>query len=126
MSEEDKNEHKLKPLDLDFEEILKIVEADFGDYRKAYEIEKYIKRCFRVACEFYLRYKDNPELLMREKSEIYLHLREICPSYEGNGGCKVDHTVCRFPACVWFSWRSVDLRKYNDWLFKLAFKSVLD
>ena len=123
---EEKDMNELKSLDLDFGEILKIIEDDFGDFRKAYEIEKYIKQRIKVACEFYLKYKDNPELLMREKSEIYLCLREICPSYEGNGGCKVDHTVCRFPTCAWFSWRSVDLRKYNDWVFKLAFKSILD
>jgi len=101
MSEEDKNEHKLKPLDLNFGEILKIVEADFGDYRKAYEIEKYIKRCFRVACEFYLKYKDEPELLFEEKREYRVILAHLFGDEK-------------------------DTSRYNEWLFKLAFKSILD
>ena len=86
-----------KFLDLDFGKILKIIEADFGDYRKTYEIEKYIKQSIRVACKFYLKYKDNPKLLMKERNEI-------CPSY----------------------WENMDLNKYNDWLFKKTFKCVLN
>jgi len=98
---EEKDMNELKPLDLDFGEILKIIEADFGDFRKAYEIEKYIKQCIRVACEFYLKYKDEPELLFEEKREYRVILAYLFGDEK-------------------------DTSRYNEWLFKLAFKSVLD
>ncbi len=123
MSEEDKNGHKLKSLDLDFGEILKIVEADFGDFRKAYEIEKYIKQRIRVACEFYLRYKDDPELLIKEypeyKKEIEERNKEFLSVTENLKQSLIPDVV----KGVVLSFKH---KEYNDWLFKLAFKSVLD
>ena len=60
-----------------------------------------IKQRIRVACEFYLRYKDEPELLFEEKREYRVILAHLF------GDDK-------------------DTSRYNEWLFKLAFKSVLD
>ena len=51
----------------------------------------------KSACEFYLRYKDKPHLLIQEY-----------PKYEKQARKFLD-----------------DVEKYNDWLFKLAFGGVL-
>jgi len=56
-----------------------------------------LKQRLKSACEFYLRYKDKPELLIKEYPEYKEELDE-----EG----------------WWFS------SEYNNWLFKLAFKDV--
>ena len=70
-----------QPLDLDLE--MKIVEqiakagleADmpaevFDRYKEVIKITlPIIKQRLKSACEFYLRYKDNPELLMKEYPE---------------------------------------------------------
>jgi len=98
--------NELKPLDLDFGEILKIVEADFGDYRKAYEIEKYIKQRIKAVCEFYLRYKDKPALFSDEQFTIDWKYDRLTGTYIVELGNRYT--------------------EYNYWLFKLAFKSVLD
>ena len=62
------------------------------------EIEWIIRQHLKSACEFYLRYKDKPHLLIREY-----------PKYEKQARKFID-----------------DVEKYNDWLFKLAFGGVLD
>ena len=98
------SEHELKPLD--FEEILKIIEDKFGDYRKAYEIEKYIKQRIRAICEFYLRYKDKPALFSEEQFSIKW-------SYDRLTGTYIVDLGNRYT-------------EYNYWLFKLAFKGVLE
>jgi len=120
---EEKDMNELKPLDLDFKEIVRIIEADFGDYRKAYEIEKYIKRCFRVACEFYLRYKDDPELLIKEypeyKKEMEERNKEFLSIVENLKQSLIPDVV----KGVVLSFKH---KEYNNWLFKLVFKSVLD
>ena len=130
--------------DLDFDNIMEefflkhkqFSEKDFPafweDYKKSPIVED-IRCIFKIWKEriksrfaFYLRYKDNPKLLAEERPEEYSCLRELCPSYEKEGGCKVDHTLCIFPRCVWFSWRCVDLEKYNEWLLKLVFEDSND
>jgi len=108
---------KPQPLDLDFKTILEIIRnPNAGDYTKAYAIENYIKQCIKSACEFYSRYKDNPELLIQEH-----------PEYE--------NTLTRFlkdlPFAVPFNEKMFnplyfDYKKYNKWLFNLAFKSVFE
>ena len=106
MSEENNNEHELKSLDLDFGEILKIIEADFGDYRKAYKIEKYIKQRIKAVCEFYLRYKDKPALFSDEQFTIDWKYDRLTGTYIVELGNRYT--------------------EYNYWLFKLAFKNILD
>jgi DNA repair exonuclease SbcCD nuclease subunit len=67
-----------------------------------------IKQRIKSACEFYLRYKDNPNLLSREREDLHKIAFRIF-------GYKLVH--------------SVEFHKikdeYNEWLFKLAFKGVL-
>ena len=129
-------------LDLDFENTMKefflkhkqFSEKDFSAFWEDYKTSPIVEdiRCIfeiwkeRVKSKFafYLRYKDNPKLLANEQPEEYSYLRVLCPSYEGEGDCKVDHTLCTFPRCVWFSWKDIDLKEYNYWLFRKVFGSV--
>ena len=92
--------------DLDFGEILKIVEGNFRDYRKAYEIERYVKQRIRAACEFYLKYKDKPALFSEEQFSIKWNYDRLTGTYIVN--LENGYT------------------EYNYWLFKLAFKNILE
>ena len=56
-----------------------------------------IKQRLKSACEFYLRYKDNPELLINEHPKYEKEIQKL--------------------------WKNKNFTAtYNDWLFKLAFK----
>jgi len=68
------------------------------------DIDK-IKQRLKSACEFYLRYKDNPELLIKEHPELK------CKKLEG-----------------WiFDFKGGVIEEdYFEWLFKLAFKGVME
>jgi len=74
------------------------------------ETIKEITQRLKSACEFYLRYKDKPELLKKEqkiefklKSEIWAKKRVF--NFVRNGKKYID---------------------YNEWLFKLAFKPMFE
>ena len=74
-----------------------------------------IKQRIKSACKFYLRYKDNPELLLKEypkyKSEFVIKCLTLCLPKER----------------IWLKDGTIaDKNKYNEWLFKLAFKAVLE
>ena len=58
-------------------------------------------KSFRDVCDFYLRYKDKPELLFEEKREYRLTLTHFFDDDK-------------------------NMSRYNEWLFKLAFKSILE
>ena len=62
-----------------------------------------VKEQIKSACEFFLRYKDNPEKFLDEHPE---YTEEVCEK-------------CGHPYVIY-----EDL--FNDWLFKLVFKPVLD
>ena len=64
----------------------------------------------KLACEFYLRYKDNPKLLISEHKKYY-------DDVVGNFFRSFDSKTLE---------EYYDIDKYNEWLFKLAFKDVLD
>ena len=69
-------------------------------------IEK-IKQHIKQACEFYLRYKDKPKLLAKEYPNI-----------------RVSEEA--FPYFFKTSFSKIKVKfKYNEWLFKLAFKEIL-
>ena len=80
-----------------------------------------IKQRIKSACEFYLRYKDRPELLIKEHPEYLEELKKKCmPRIEEMLSCmklqvKTNEEV--FVVCY---------DKYNSWLFKLAFKLVFE
>ena len=108
---------KLQPLDLEEIEkmldMIAIVGEDFSEegadevlrLRKQKFMQE-LKQGLKSACEFYLQYKDKPELLSKEQPEI-------AKKFDGIGLPHGD-TIYVF------------LTHYNDWLFKLVFKSVLE
>jgi len=74
---------------------------------------KEIKQRIKSACNFYLRYKDNPELLIKEH-----------PEYEAEF-INSDFKLVRFPlppmeTAFFIELEDGELDKYNTWLFKLA------
>jgi len=85
---------------IDAEEIQEVVEFTI----------KEIKHRIKSACEFYLRYKNNPELLIKEHPEYEEDVKMFLDEYE----------TAKAGVNVWY------LRKYNEWLFRLAFKDVLE
>jgi len=62
----------------------------------------FVKQRLKSACEFYLRYKDKPELLEKENHKLWV---KISNENRITTGKITD--------------------QYNEWLFKLAFKDVL-
>ena len=105
---------KPQPLDLDIEkELIKGYTGELDIYflneilrTKLTEIKQRIKS----ACEFYLRYRNLPSLLISENPEYEHSLREMMETRkerEKNGDENLDF-----------------YDEYNDWLFKLAFKDV--
>jgi len=106
---------KMKPLDLDLETILEIIEnSAIGDYRKAHEIEKYVKQRIKSACEFYLEWKDEPHMFCRAFPGYRDELREVLGNlWEKWWLTSISNNP---PKAVWM----IRL-KYNGWLFRLAF-----
>jgi len=75
------------------------------------ELINKIKQRIKSACEFYLRYKDNLFLLGQEHSEYIEKLKEF-------GYKIIDKESAEISS-------KYDSKKYNEWLFKLAFKDVM-
>ena len=104
-----KDERKLL-LEGTYESISKYFEdaVNFGKYLMLKELKQRIKS----ACKFYLRYKDDPSLFWDEQKEYRKLLKK-----------DLGHIIIRWETMKRFR----DSRdKYNDWLFKLAFKDVFE
>ncbi len=111
---------KPQPFDLELKPITKedvvwVVKGKFINKKGLIDFKKdnIIFRAVSVqriksACEFYLRYKDNPGLLESEH-----------PEYER----KIESMKER-PDKAFF--RLKEIVKYNEWLLKLVFRSVLE
>ncbi len=69
--------------------------------QKKQRIERILEYHIKSACEFYLRYRNNPDLFVRERV-LY---RNVIPRLREE----------------WHNWEE----QYDKWLFKLAFRSVL-
>ena len=127
----------MKPKPLNLEEWLKKVNWSWdkdclGEEKQIFVSETAfddLKQRIKSACEFYLKYKDDPELLWKEqldnieklKAKIRLqqfltNIREI-PSPKGEVSCV--HGWDMYDKCKL-------LKEYNKWLFKLAFKDVFE
>jgi len=73
---------------------------------------EYMKQHIKSACEFYLKYKDNPRLFVYENPKYIEEINELLGE----------------------NWKSIKSRKmntlhneiFNNWLFKLAFGDVFD
>ena len=73
---------------------------------------EYTKQLVKRACAFYQKYKGKPEYLWQERPEYREKLRELFVFHKENGEpyfCENDH-----------GWE-----KYDEWLFKESFKTIL-
>jgi len=71
-----------------------------------------LKQHIKSACEFWLRYKNNPELLWDERKEYRKQMKEL----------PIMWFDIKIKGDVWFENEDIDV--YNEWLFKLAFGDV--
>ena len=109
----------MKPQPLDFEEIEELIYKIMSEEKFPYcrvnakarqeimntlseRLVPFIKQRIKSACEFYLRYKDNLELFIKEHKEYKDEIEEKDNIFFLGG------------------------LSYNEWLFKLAFKDVLE
>jgi len=108
---------KPKPLDLydsDFsEKLIKELARiqDEGADNIAERVIELIKQHIKSACEFFLRYKGNPSLLIMERPELKEEVENMFLDR---------YSTAKYGVNVW------RLEQYNEWLFKLAFKDVFE
>ena len=79
-------------------------------------MREWFKERVKSACDFYLRYKDNPELFVKEHPEY--------KEEEITVGIYSD--IEPFPIKIKFLINSPFQPEYKEWLFKLAFKGVME
>jgi len=111
---------KPKPLDLDefWKENFHNARRFFtskGNLKTRIKLKNKWKKEFynriKSACEFYLRYKDNPnDLFINESWARCIQLDEFIQMLEDSTDRNEELTI---------------LDEYNEWLFRLAFKGVL-
>ena len=95
----------MKPKPLDLEDFRKWRAKTNPDMIFSISQIEFIKQRIKSACEFYLRYKDKPYLLIKEYPKYEKEVKQ----FETSDGIAVDGEGFY----------------YNKWLFKLAFKDVL-
>ena len=84
-------------------------EEDKQELRETIETEVYdlldeIRQRIKSACEFYLKFRNDPSVFFALYPQYYDDFEEKCGSLSDN----LENTKC-----------------FNEWLFKLAFKGVL-
>jgi len=113
-----------KPLDLEENNIKKMVKKDlsikvFADVDKAISLTiNEIKQRIKKACEFYLKYRNNPNLLYDDFSinmEYDEPINKLREKIEREFNYLSDMNVFR-----------IYIEKYNEWLLKEAFKPVFE
>lgn len=127
---------KVKPEPLDLEEtrnwLLKSLIEEEREEKEPLSIEyilmRYeleIKQRIKSACEFYLRYKDRPDLLLSEHPE---YKKEVKGLNEIKDATLIDlFRIAKEEDNMNLGMSILGLlNDYNDWLFKLAFKDILE
>jgi len=78
--------------------------------RKKQQIKFILEQRIKSACKFYLRYKDKPELLKDAFPKLTKEIeqKDLESIYTADG-----------------NYHEYQRKKYNEWLFKLAFKDVM-
>jgi len=106
----------MKPQPLDLKNIEEKIIDELNE-QQPHDLETEIKIFKRVvlqrlksACEFYLRYKDDPLSLIKD----FPSYEKYVSNFSQNCIELKDKTLMKF-----------DFKKYNEWLFRLAFKDVL-
>ena len=109
---------KPKPLDkkdviLEMNQFVAFLESRIQDEQKRDEIltaveelVKTLKQRIKSACDFFLRYKGNPSLLIMERPELKEEVENMFLDR---------YSTAKYGVNVW------RLEQYNEWLFKLAF-----
>jgi len=105
-----------KPLDWEKIESI-IIDEELGDLTFNAMMEK-IKQQVWGACMFYLRYKDNPKSLIKEHPE---YKKEMIKE-NSITTCVSDGILSGELKLLEEEKEIIILRKYNKWLFKVAFK----
>jgi len=133
---------KNKPKPLDLEEIKKEIKEEVLQwlYKEVKQPDKYLISIalghairktverIRKACEFYLRYKDNPELLIKEHPKHKKEIEKIIKKEQIQvmnivvNGILLSRSVDYDKIERWMN----ELSKYNEWLFRLAFRVVFE
>jgi len=102
----------MKPEPLDLDKLCGLVVSRLKVRDKKRIIKYLLRQHIKSACEFYLRYKNKPELLSEEQNYSYVELwRQF----------KTQKQFFEY-GNQWI----FDTEKYNRWLFKLAFKGVIE
>ena len=105
----------------------KVVLTEVGKSKEegdAIVLNVYKKEDIKSACEFYLRYKDKPELLKKEfPTSLKVGKKEFGAEDELNNFLRIIKEKITFLQGFEIE---IFKQKYNDWLFKLAFKDVLE
>ena len=104
--------------------------VDEKDIRRVFwHLKKNVIEDIKSACEFYLRYKDNPELLIKNFPEYKIELAKI--GLEELEIIQLRYSQFKHPRIfigmpegAYINLKQVS--EYNEWLFKLAFKDVLE
>jgi len=129
-----------KILDIDFDSIMKeffighkkFDEKGWSEFWEGYKNSPIIedikviialyRRHIKSACEFYLKYKDDPDLFITEhpeyKEEIEEEKREFQSVVENMKQSLIPDIVKGIVL-------SLGYKEYNEWLFKLAFRDIL-
>jgi len=106
--------------------------------RKRREVERILKQHIKSACEFYLRYRDNWELLKSEHPELKEDVEKVTEKYlkrlemlEKSYGpaIKVERgSVVVFTGLLEEKRNVLEALKaeYDEWLLKLAFSGVFE
>ena len=119
---------KPKPLDLEelVEKLADMIFDFYGHGRGEIKaiLKKEIKQRIKEACEFYLRYKDEPNLLKKEFPEQLKADKKKFGAEDilDNFLTVINDKVTSFDGFGIETYK----RKYNEWLFKLAFRGVLE
>ena len=104
-----------KPLDLDLKKLVgEWCEPRYWLRREEPDLEemgKFVLQRIKEACEFYLKYKNNPSLLWKENPKYRKKLKKF----------GITEKWVSEDCDELYDWED-----YNEWLFKLAFKGVLE
>jgi len=84
---------------------------------------EYMRQQIKSACEFYLKYKDDPRLLIKDNPEYKKEMEERNKEFLSVTENLEQSLIPDIVKGLVLSFKD---KEYNDWLFKEAFKCVLE
>jgi len=106
-------------------------EEDKQELRETIETEVYdlldeIRQRIKSACEFYLRYKNDPELLIEEHPEYIKKKIAILDIFDKSAKTvSLQDFISIINKMNYENYSKQIENSFNEWLFKLAFKKVI-